>query len=72
MPDVATLCSSSALCQQLLGELAFAMDVSETLVATLVKIGEFGVIQAEQPQDGGVDVMVDDGMLGWAETELIC
>lgn len=47
------------------------MDVSEAVVAALELEGEFGVVQTEAMEDGGVEVMDVDGVLGDVVTEVI-
>ena len=46
--------SVTAQVQRLASELTFTVDVSQTLVATLVEESQPGMVQAQEPQQGGL------------------
>ena len=48
-----------------------AGDVGEAEVATGVAVGELFVIEAEEVEDGGVEVVDAGGVLGGAEAEVV-
>src|SRR5687767_14890924 len=49
----------------------FAADVGEAEVAAGVAVGEFLVVEAEEVENGRVQVVDMDGILGGFETELV-
>ena len=58
----------------LLGEEGFddvAVDVGEAVVAALEAVGESGVVEAEEVEDGGLEVVDVDFVLSDAEAELV-
>src|SRR6516165_11015654 len=57
--------------QQLVGELAFAANVGETLLPALEQEGQPFVVQAEQLQDSRVQVVDVDTILDGAEAEFV-
>src|SRR6266487_158205 len=49
----------------------FAVDVSQPEITALKAEGEFGVFQAEQVQDRGMNVMHVTPVFDWAETQFV-
>ena len=48
-----------------------ALDVGEAEVAAGVAVGEFFVIETEEMEDGGVEVVDVDAVLGGLESEVV-
>jgi hypothetical protein len=48
----------------------FAVDVGEAEVAALEAVGEAGVIEAEEMEEGGVEVVDADGVAGGATVSI--
>lgn len=48
-----------------------SMDISESIVASAVAIGQLLVVEAHEVQDGGVQVMDVDSVFDCSETELV-
>src|SRR6476620_10441653 len=61
--------SPKSLDQQVVYDLAF--DVGKTKVAALKSIGQFRVIEAEQMQERGVEIVDVDFVFDHMETELV-
>ena len=49
----------------------FAVDVGEAVVAALEAEGEFGVVEAEEVEDGGVEVVDVDFVFDGVKAELV-
>ena len=47
------------------------MNVGEPEIAALEAVGQFGVIETEQVEDGGLKVMDVDAVLDWVEPEFV-
>ena len=47
------------------------MDVSQTLVPTLIEVSQPRVIHPQQPKQSCVDIVVHDGMLDRTKTEFV-
>ncbi len=48
-----------------------SLDIGQSLVTAFVEEGEAFVVEAEDVQDGGVEVVDVDGVLGGAEAEVV-
>ncbi len=59
----------NSLCQDSLHHLA--VDVGEAVVAALEAVGELLVVEAEEVEDGGLEVVDVDGVLGRTESEFV-
>ena len=59
------------LSQQSSGDIVVAAHVGQALLAALEQIRQLAVIQAEQLQDRGVQVVDVDAVLDGAEAELV-
>ena len=69
LPPNAYATALGELCEQLINDVS--VDVGEAVIAALKVVSEFGVFQAQGGENGGLEVVDVDGVLGDVEAEVV-